>query len=109
MIRIKAILSFNDVMGISESLKKIGIGGLTVDKERGRGKTPPPEVHSGKGRAIFRPQFSEKYIIQLIVPKTKEDQVIEIIKKNSRRGKIMVEPILRAVDIATGQEGEEVI
>ena len=109
MIRIRVILSFNDVMAISESLKKIGIGGLTVSKERGRGKTPPPEVHSGKGRAIFRPQFSEKYIIQLIVPKTKEDQVIEIIKKNSRRGKIMVEPILRAVDIATGQEGEEVI
>ena len=38
MIRVKAILSFNDVMGVSESLKKIGIGGLTVNKERGRGK-----------------------------------------------------------------------
>ena len=109
MIRIKAILSFNDVMGINEDLKNIGIGGLTVDKERGRGKTPPPEVHSGKGRAVFTPQFSEKYVIQVIVPKDKEDQVVEIIRKNSRRGKIIVEPILRAVDIATGKEGEEVI
>jgi len=109
MIRVKAILSFNDVMEISESLKKIGIGGLTVNKERGRGKTPPPEIHAGKGRAVFTPQFSQKYVIQLIVPQSKEDQVVEIIKKNSRRGKIVVEPILRAVDIATGKEGEEVI
>jgi len=109
VIRIKAILSFNDVMAISEDLKKMGTGGMTVNKERGRGKTPPPEIHSGKGRAIFRPQFSEKYVIQLIVPKSKEEQIVQIIRKNSRRGKIIVEPILRAVDIASGKEGEEVI
>ena len=109
MIRVKAILSFNDVMAISENLKKIGTGGMTVNKERGRGKTPPPEIHAGKGRAVFTPQFSQKYVIQLIVPKSKEDLVIEIIKKNSRRGKIVVESILRAVDIASGKEGEEVI
>lgn len=109
MIRIKAILSFNDVMVISEELKKIGTEGMTVDKERGRGKTPPPEIHSGKGRAVFTPQFSEKYVIHLIVPKSKEEQVVETIRKNSRRGKIIVEPILRAVDIASGKEGEEVI
>ena len=109
MIRIKAILSFNDVMAISEGLKKIGTGGMTVSKERGRGKTPPPEIHAGKGRAVFTPQFSQKYVIQLIAPKSKEEQIVEIIKKNSRRGKIVVEPILRAVDIATGKEGEEVI
>ena len=109
MIRVKAILSFNDVMGINEDLKEIGIGGVTVDKERGRGKTPPPEVHAGKGRAVFTPQFSQKYVIQLIVPKNKEEKVVEIIRKNSRRGKIVIEPISRAVDIATGKEGEEVI
>jgi len=30
-------------------------------------------------------------------------------RKNSRRGKIMVEPIIRAVGIATGKEGEKII
>lgn len=109
MIRITTTLSYNDVMAISENLRKIGIGGLTVQKVRGRGKTPPPEIHSGKGRAIFQPQFSEKYIVQVIVTEKKENEAIEIIKKSSRRGKIMIEPILRAIDIATGEEGDSVI
>ena len=109
MIRITATLSFNDVMAISENLKKIEVGGVSVSKERGRGKTPPPEIHSGKGRAVFTPQFSLKYIVKVVVPEKKEEHVIDIIKNNSRRGKIIVEPIIRAIDIATGEEGEKII
>ena len=40
MLKIEVILGKNDVMAISEGLKKIGIGGLTVSKVRGRGKRP---------------------------------------------------------------------
>lgn len=109
MIRITATLSDNDVMAISENLRKIGIGGLTVKKVRGRGKNPPPEIHAGKGRAIFQPQFSQKYVVEVIVSKKKEDEALEIIKKSSRNGKIIVEPILRAIDIATGEEGDSII
>lgn len=109
MIRITATLSFNDVMAISEDLKIIEVGGVSVSKERGRGKTPPPEVHAGKGRAVFTPQFGQKYIVKVIASEKKEDQIIEIMRKNSRRGKIMVEPIIRAIDIATGKEGEKII
>lgn len=109
MIRITVILSNNEVMPISEELKKIEIGGLTVTKVKGRGQTPPPEIHAGKGRAIFQPQFSQKYVIQIITTEDKQDRVIEIVKKNASRGKIIVEPILRAVDIATKEEGESTI
>jgi len=38
-----------------------------------------------------------------------EDQAVEIIRKCSRRGKIIVEPVTRAIDIATGEEGDKVI
>ena len=38
MLRIEVILGENDVMAISEGLKEIGIGGLSVSKIRGRGK-----------------------------------------------------------------------
>ena len=109
LIRITAILSFNDVMPISENLKKLEIGGLTVSKYRGRGKTPPPEIHASKGSAIFQPQFSQKYYVQAFISEDKEQKVIDIIKKNSRRGKILVEPVSRAIDIASGKEGKEVI
>ncbi|MFQ5496861.1 MAG: P-II family nitrogen regulator [Nitrosopumilus sp.] len=109
MLKIEIILGENDVMAISEALKKIGIGGLTVSKARGRGKRPGPEIHASKGSEIFVPQFNDKYRIEAIVSDTKEDEVIKIIKEKGRVGKIFVSQILRAVDIATGNEGEETI
>ena len=109
MLRIEAILGENDVMAISEGLKKIGIGGLSVSKVRGRGKRPGPEIHASKGSEIFTPQFNDKYQIVAIIPDKKEDEVVGIIKENGRVGKIFVSQILRAIDIATGNEGEETI
>ncbi|MFB5622613.1 MAG: P-II family nitrogen regulator [Nitrosarchaeum sp.] len=109
MIKIQAFLGNNDVMEISEALKEIEIGGLTVGKVRGRGKRPPPEIHASKGSAIFQPQFSEKYLIVVIIPENKEEDVINIIKTKGTVGKIFISPILRAIDIATAQEGEETI
>ena len=109
MLKIEVILGENDVMAISEALKKIGIGGLTVSKVRGRGKRPGPEIHASKGSEIFVPQFNEKYFIEAIIPDSKEDEVVAIIKENGRVGKIFVSQVLRAVDIATGDEGESTI
>ncbi|KAF6246609.1 transcriptional regulator [Nitrosopumilus sp. b3] len=109
MLKIEVILGENDVMAISEGLKKIGIGGLTVSKVRGRGKRPGPEIHASKGSEIFTPQFNDKYKIDAIIADAKEDEVIGIIKDNGRVGKIFVSQILRAVDIATGDEGETTI
>ena len=109
MLKIETILGKNDVMAISEALKKFGIGGLTVSKVRGRGKRPGPEIHASKGSEIFVPQFSDKFRIEAIVPDAKEDEVISIIKEHGRVGKIFVSQILRSVDIATGNEGEDTI
>ncbi|AJW71255.1 P-II family nitrogen regulator [Nitrosopumilus adriaticus] len=109
MLKIEVILGENDVMAISEGLKKIGIGGLTVSKVRGRGKRPGPEIHASKGSEIFTPQFNDKYRVEAIITDAMEDEVIGIIKDNGRVGKIFVSQILRAVDIATGDEGENTI
>jgi nitrogen regulatory protein P-II 1 len=105
MLKIEVILGENDVMAISEGLKEIGIGGLTVSKVRGRGKKPGPEIHASKGSEIFVPQFNQKYHLEVIVADTRE----EIIKENGRVGKIFVSQILRAIDISTGAEGESTI
>ena len=109
MLKIEVILGENDVMSISEGLKDIGIGGLTVSKVRGRGKRPGPEIHASKGSEIFVPQFNDKYQLEVIISDTREDEVIGIIKENGRVGKIFVSQILRAIDIATGDEGEKTI
>jgi len=109
MLKIEIILGENDVMAISEGLKKIGIGGLTVFKVRGRGQKPGPEIHASKGSEIFTPQFTDKYKMEAIIPDTKEDEVVNIIKANGRIGKIFISQILRSVDIVTSEEGDETI
>jgi nitrogen regulatory protein P-II 1 len=109
MLKIEVILGENDVMAISEGLKKIGIGGLTVSKVKGRGKKPGPEIHASKGSEIFVPQFSEKYRLEAIISDAKEDEVVGIIKDKGRVGKIFISQVLRAVDIGTGDEGENTI
>jgi nitrogen regulatory protein P-II 1 len=103
------VIGKNDVMAISEGLKKIPVGGLTVTKKRGRGKNPPPEIHASKGTEVFRPQFGDKYMLEVIVSDSKEEDVIKIVRDNATLGKIFVYPVLRAIDIATGKKDEEAI
>ena len=109
MIRIEIVIGKNDVMTISEGLKKIPVGGLTVTKKRGRGKNPPPEIHASKGTQVFTPQFGDKYMLEVIVPDSKEEEVIKIVRENTKIGKIFVYPVLRAIDIATGNKDDEAI
>ena len=109
MIRIEVIIPKNEVMAISEALKKINVGGLTVSKKRGRGKNPGPEIHASKGTEIFVPQFSDKYVLEVIVTEDMEEDAIRIIKENATIGKIFVHPVLRAVDIKSGGEAEKAI
>ena len=96
-------------MAISEGLKKIPVGGLTVTKKRGRGKNPPPEIQAAKGTQVFTPQFGDKYMLEVIVPDSKEEEVIKIVKDNTKIGKIFIYPVLRAFDIATGNKDDEAI
>jgi nitrogen regulatory protein P-II 1 len=96
-------------MAISEGLKQIRVGGVLVNKVRGRDKYPTPEIHASLGRQIFTPQFGYKYVIEVIVHESKEKDVIKIVRDNSKLGKIFVSQVLRAVDIGTGNEGDEVI
>ena len=107
MIRIEAYLPNNDVMAISEALKKINVGGLTVLKKRGRGKKPPPEIHAGKGSMIFTPQFTEKYVVELVIDESKKEDAIEIIRQNASRGKIMITPNIDMIDIGSGDANSD--
>ena len=109
MIRVDVVIPENDVGAISDGLKKIHVGGVTVLKVKGRGKTLPPEIHASKGTEIFRPEFGDKYMLDVIVVDDKENDVIKIVKANSKMGKIFISRITRAIDIESGSENEHAI
>jgi len=109
LIRIEIILAENDVMAISEGLKEIPVSGVLVLKMKGRDEFPHPEIHAAKGSAIFTPQFAHKHVMEVIVPNSKEKDVIRIIRENSKVGIIFVHPVLNAIDIGSGKEGDEIL
>ena len=109
MIRIEVVLAENDVMAISEGLKEIPVSGVLVHKMKGRDKFPKPEIHAAKGSEIFTPQFGHKHVMEIVVPDSKEKDVIKIIRENSNAGMIFVHPVLNAIEIGTGKEGDQII
>ena len=109
MIRIEVIMAENDIAKVSEGLKKVGIGGLTIFKVKGRGKTIPAEIHASKGTTTFTPEFGDKYVVVAVLPDAGMDEAIKIIRQNSAIGKIFITPVTRAIDLATGVEDEGAI
>ena len=58
---------------------------------------------------MFRPEFVDGYKLEVIVADNKEDDIIEIVRKNSKMGKIFILPVTRAIDIESGVESERAI
>jgi nitrogen regulatory protein P-II 1 len=109
LIRIEVVIPQNDVEAISEALKKIHVGGITILRVKGRGKTVAPKIHASKGTEMFTPEFSDKYTVQVIVEDEKENEAIKLIRANSKVGKIFISPVTRAIDIESGKENEKAI
>jgi nitrogen regulatory protein P-II 1 len=103
------IISQNDIKAISDALRGINVGGITISKVKGRGKSIAPQIHASKGTEMYTPEFADKYKLEVIVPYSKENDAINIIRENSKIGKIFVWPIARAVDIESGVENEMAI
>ena len=109
MIKIDVVVPENYLEAISEGLKKINVGGVTILKVKGRGKTVAPSIHASKGTEMFTPEFCDRYTVQVIVEDEKENEAIELIRTNSRVGKIFISPVTRAIDIESGEENEKAI
>jgi nitrogen regulatory protein P-II 1 len=110
LIRIEAIVpEQNDIRAISDALKKIDVGGITVFRVKGRGKRVAPKIHAGKGTELFTPEFSDKFILQVVVSNNKQKDVIETIRANSEIGKIFIIPLTGAIDIESGVQNEQAI
>lgn len=99
----------NDVKQISEALKKIPVGGITAYKGWGRGKSVAHEIHASKGTEIFTPEFSERFIMDVIIPDEKKTEVITTIRANTKLGKIFILPVTEAFDVQTEKKDEQTI
>jgi len=109
VIKIDIVISQNDIKAVSDALKTINVGGVTVSKVKGRGKSIVPQLHASKGTGMYTPEFGDKYKLEVVLPDNKENNAIDVIRKNTKIGKIFIWPIARAIDIESGVENEMAI
>lgn len=109
MLKIEVILPENEIKSISDTLKKLSVGGITAYKGWGRGKTVAHEIHASKGTEVFTPEFGERFILEVAVPDEKKNEVIAAIRTSSKFGKIFIIPISEAYDIQTPKKDEQAI
>jgi len=100
---------------ILDSLKKIGVGGITVEKVRGRGQSDLQMVRGLRGTAKFVSIFNSRNVIYTIVNENIVEkivkEVLDIVKNHNTEtfGKIFITNVEDAVDLSTGKRGIDAI
>ena len=112
MKMITAIIRPHKYEDVRNALIDIGIEGLSATEIRGfgrqRGQT---EIYRG---AEYKTTEVPKIKIEIVIPATKLDQVVNIISKSSETGKvgdgkIFVTEISQVIRISTGEEGADAL
>ena len=94
---------------VREALAEVGVNGLTVTEVKGFGRQKGhTELYRG---AEYVVDFLPKIRIEMVVPDSMVDQVIEAIVKAARTGKIgdgkiFVMPVEQAIRIRTSESGD---
>ena len=112
MKKIEAIIKPYKLDEVKNELQAIGISGMTITEVKGHGRQKGhKEIYRG---AEYNVDLIPKIKLELIVPSSLADQVVQTILKSARTGKIgdgkiFIMPIDDVVRIRTGESGEGAI
>lgn len=112
MKKVEAIIKPFKLDDVREALSSVGVTGITVTEVKGFGRQKGhTEMYRG---AEYQVDFLPKMKLELVVPESLVDQVVEVLVENAKTGKIgdgkvFVTDVERAVRIRTGEENEEAI
>jgi nitrogen regulatory protein P-II 1 len=109
MKKLEAVIQPHKLDEVKDALTGIGVDGITVSEVRGHGRQKGhTEVYRGHEYTI---DLLPKVKLEMIVPGTRVEQVIEVLSKAARSGKIgdgkiFISSIEDAVRIRNGERGE---
>jgi nitrogen regulatory protein P-II 1 len=110
--KIEAIIKPFKLEEAKEALSNVGIKGLTVSEVKGFGRQKGhKELYRG---AEYEIEFLPKVKLEVVVPDSEVEKVIEAIVSAARTGrlgdgKVFVYPVDEVVRIRTGERNEEAI
>ncbi len=117
MISIEAIVRPERVSHVAQALEEAGCRGFYYVNVTGQGQQRGIEVFVGRGGQMARRSSVPKTLIRTVVPDNMKDAVIAAIISSARSegageigdGKIFVTPVLDAVRVRTGEQGDVAI
>lgn len=109
MKRIEAIIQPHKMDEVKEALIGIGVNGMTISEVRGHGRQKGhTEVYRG---AEYKVDLLPKVRIEMVVPDSRAEQVIDTLASSARTGKIgdgkiFISPVEEVVRIRNSERGE---
>ena len=109
MKKVEAIIKPFKLEEVKEALSNVGIKGLTVIEVKGFGRQKGhKELYRG---AEYEIEFLPKVKLEVVVPESELEAVIEAIVSSARTGrlgdgKVFVSPVEEVIRIRTGERGE---
>ena len=109
MKQVTAIIKPFKLDAVREALAEVGVNGLTVTEVKGFGRQKGhTELYRG---AEYVVDFLPKIRVEMVIPDSMVDDVIEAIVKAARTGKIgdgkiFVMPVEQAIRIRTNESGD---
>ena len=112
MKKVEAIIKPFKLEDVKEALANVGVKGLTVTEVKGFGRQKGhKELYRG---AEYEIEFLPKIKLEVVIPDSELEQVIEAVVSSARTGrlgdgKIFVTPMEEVMRIRTGERGEDAI
>ncbi len=109
---ITAVIKPFKLEDVREALDKIGVHGMTATEVQGYGRQKGhTEIYRG---AEYTIRFLPKVRIEIAVPDSRADDVVQVIERTARTGvtgdgKIFVTSIERAMRIRTGEADDDAL
>ena len=112
MKKIEAVIKPFKLDDVKDALRDAGVQGMTAIEVKGFGRQKGHTEHY-RG-AEYTVDFVPKVKIEVVVPDTIAAQVVDVIEKAAKTGKIgdgkiFVIPVEEVVRIRTGEKGEEAL
>ena len=112
MKKIEAIIQPHKLEEVKEALKAIGIDGMTIAEVRGHGRQKGhKEIYRGME---YQVDLLPKIKVEMVIPDTRYDEVIQTLVKSAHTGKIgdgkiFVFDVLEAIRIRNDDRGESAL
>jgi nitrogen regulatory protein P-II 1 len=114
MKKIEAVIRRERFEAVDEALKKIGVGGLTLEEVKGRGRTRLVTTVHMRGVWTQEDEYIRHIKLEIIAKDEEVGRVVDTILSSATTGsagdgKIFVSPVDQFLDIGSKQSGDRAI